>query len=310
MTGAVLDPPEPAIVVEVPLDDGEAIQLRFHPNPGRPVLALSHGNGFAIDAYAPLWAPLRDDFALCLFDVRHHGWNAPQNPARTGIERYAADLGSIYAAIRELAPGAPLIGAFHSLSAIASLHHAATGPAPPDALILFDPPIQPPAGHPLHDRARAFELKLAEWSGARPDRFGSPEQLAERFARSRSLSGWIDGAHLLMARSILREVADGDWRLRCPPAVEAQNYRDNAALTSWNLFERVEAPVAMVCGDPDHPAGQSPAQVCAALAHAFPVGYARIEGTTHMLQIERPEECRAALRMLVEDLGVLRLAAG
>jgi pimeloyl-ACP methyl ester carboxylesterase len=274
------------------------------------MLALSHGNGFAIDAYAPFWAPLAADFQLCHFDVRHHGWNASAGADKTGIDRYADDFDRVYAAVRRLADGAPVIGAFHSLSAIVALFHAANRGRPVDGLILFDPPVQPPPGHALAAFARQFELKLADWSAGRPDRFESPEILAAEFARSRSLSGWVDGAHGLMARSILREAGAGDWRLRCPLAVEARNYRDNADLISWPLFERVDLPVLLICGDPAHGAGQSPARVCELLALEFPVGYRPIAGTTHMLQLERPAECRAEVAAFVDGVAAGRLLAG
>ena len=291
---APLAVPAPDETTDVPLGDGDRIVLRRYVAAGRPALALCHGNGFATDAYAPFWAPLRGQFDLFVFDLRHHGRNAPQDAARTGIDRYAADLDRVYEAIRNNAPGVPLCGAFHSLSAITSLWHAAHHDALPDRLVLIDPPIQPPEAHPLHELAHGFELKLADWAAGRPATFRAPEDLAVGFGKSRSLSGWVPGAHLLMARSILRPEGEG-WTLRCPPEVESRNYLDNAALISWDLFDRVDVPVAIIGADPEHPAGQSPAQVCAALAGDGPVDYRRIQGTTHMLQLEQPEACRQAL---------------
>ncbi len=280
--------------IAVPLDDGERLVLRRYRNPRRPMLAICHGNGFATDAYAPFWNSLRADFELFVFDLRHHGWNAPQDPLRTGIARYAGDLDRVYRKLRELGPGVPVYGAFHSLSAIIALLQVTSLPSLPDGLFLFDPPIQPPEHHPLHALANGFELKLADWAVARPCRFRSPEALSARLGESRSLSGWVEGAHDLMARSILRQDGE-DWVLACPPSVEAQNYRDNAALVSWDLFELIDVPLAMICGDPQHPAGQSPAQVCAAFAADRGISYRSIPGTTHMLQIEKPQACRDAL---------------
>ncbi len=104
-----------------------------------------------------------------------------------------------------------------------------------------------------------------------------------------------------MATSILR--SDGeDWSLACPPSVEAQNYRDNAALVSWDLFDTIELPIALVCGDAQHPAGQSPARVCAELVADRGLPYRSILGTTHMLQIEKPEACREALRSFLDGV--------
>lgn len=299
MTALVV--PLPDDVVDVPLSDGERIILRRFENPGKPAVVLSHGNGFAINAYAPFWAPLTDHFDLFIFDMRHHGVNSPQNPTQTGFERFADDQDQVYRAIREMAPGVPLVTGHHSLSAIATIVQASRHKTLPDALILFDPPLQPPPGHDHHDFARSFELKLAEWSKDRPARFDAPEALASQFGKSRSLSDWIDGAHLLMARSILRK-DKGEWVLCCPPEVESQTYLDNANLNSWDLLLSLNVPVAMIAADPTHPAGQSPAISCEKIAREHGVRRHSIPGTTHMVQIEQPEACRAAFISLVEEL--------
>ena len=138
-------------------------------------------------------------------------------------------------------------------------------------------------------------MGLADWSAGRPSRFGSPGELAARFGKSRSLSDWAEGAHDLMARSILRPDGE-DWVLSCPPSVESQNYRDNAAHDSWSLFETIDIPIALICGDPEHPAGQSPAQMCAALVAERDLAYRSIPSTTHMLQVEKPGACADAVR--------------
>ncbi len=296
-----LQAPSSDETIAVPLDDGERLVLRRYRNPHKPMLAVCHGNGFATDGYAPFWNSLMAEFELFVFDLRHHGWNAPQDPMRTGFDRYADDLDRVYRTLREFKTGVPVYGAFHSLSAIIALLQATSFPSLPDGLFLFDPPIQPPKHHPLHALANGFELKLADWAGARPCRFRSPEALSILFGKSRSLSDWTEGAHDLMARSILRPDGE-DWMLACPPSVEAQNYRDNAAFISWDLFELIDVPLAFICGDPQHPAGQSPAQVCAALAKDRGFSYRSIPGTTHMLQIEKPEACRDALCGFLSDM--------
>lgn len=281
----------------VPVAGNGSLLVRRYACTGTPRanLMLSHGNGFAIDAYAPFWAPLTADFNLFAFDLRHHGRNEPADEWLTGFETYASDYDRIVPFIRSAAPVLPLIGALHSVSAITALYHAANGQASLDGLILFDPPMQPPAGHPNHKMAFEFEYKLADWARSRPNEFPNPQALADQFGRSRSLSGWIDGAHLLMAESILKQRDDGAWVLRCPPEAEAQNYIANAQLTTWDLFARIDIPVALVSADPAHPAGQSPAKVCAAINAERGVPLISIPGTSHMLQIEEPALCRQAL---------------
>jgi len=52
----------------VPLEDGAKIHLRRHGNPEGARILLSHGNGFAIDAYFPYWQHLLANFDLLVFD--------------------------------------------------------------------------------------------------------------------------------------------------------------------------------------------------------------------------------------------------
>ena len=55
--------------------DNAFILLRRHGNPHGPRLVMSHGNGFAADAYFPFWSLLTDRFDIVLYDLRNHGHN-------------------------------------------------------------------------------------------------------------------------------------------------------------------------------------------------------------------------------------------
>jgi pimeloyl-ACP methyl ester carboxylesterase len=262
---------------------------------------LSHGNGFAIDAYAPFWEPLREKFELCVYDQRHHGWNNPAPTQTAGFELFANDLDNIITRLREIYPATPLFGVYHSLSAIAALLHATSYNNPLDALILFDPPLQPPKGHILYDLAHNFEMMLSGWSRKRQNEFHSPDELADQFTKSRSLSGWISGAHHLMAQSTLKQYGD-KWYLICPPDIESQIYLDSADLIIWDFYSKLHIPVAIINADPAHPAKQAPAQVCSSLVNEIDMPFRMIEGTTHLLQIEKPQECRNALFALLRQM--------
>ena len=290
--------PKPDKVHTVILKDSTEIKIRRYLNYGQPCLLLSHGNGFAIDAYTPFWDPLRKNFELCVYDQRHHGWNSSASTAETGFELFADDLDQIITQLREIYINVPMFGVYHSLSAVASLLHATTYNNQLDALILFDPPLQPPIDHDLYEMAHNFETMLAGWSRERKTNFSSPNELAIQFSKSRSLSGWVSGAHLLMAESILRR-QNGAWQLICSPKIESQIYLDNANLIIWNFYSKLNVPIGIINGDPLHPAGQAPAIVCTALSNETKIPSRMIKNTTHLLQIEKPQECRDALGELL-----------
>ena len=293
--------PIPDEVFSITLKDRAEVKVRRYINNGKPCLVLSHGNGFAIDAYAPFWEPLREKFELCVYDQRHHGWNNPAPTQTAGFELFANDLDNIITRLREIYPATPLFGVYHSLSAIAALLHATSYNNPLDALILFDPPLQPPKGHILYDLAHNFEMMLSGWSRKRQNEFHSPDELADQFTKSRSLSGWISGAHHLMAQSTLKQYGD-KWYLICPPDIESQIYLDSANLIIWDFFSKLHIPVAIINADPAHPAKQAPAQVCSSLVNEIDMPSRMIEGTTHLLQIEKPQECRNALFALLRQM--------
>ncbi len=62
--------PPPSTTFEVPLEDGARIRMRRHGNPDGVRLLVTHGNGFAADAYYPYWRHL-------LLPRRQHFRQAP-----------------------------------------------------------------------------------------------------------------------------------------------------------------------------------------------------------------------------------------
>src|ERR1700680_3073356 len=70
-----IEVPEPLRTIDAVMDDGAVIRIRQHGNPDGPRLALSHGNGLAIDGYLPFWRSLRARYELIVFDFRNYGRN-------------------------------------------------------------------------------------------------------------------------------------------------------------------------------------------------------------------------------------------
>ena len=163
--------PQPMAVLDLTLSDGATLRVRRHGNPGGPRLILSHGNGFAIDAYFPFWCHFLHDCEVIVFDQRNHGWNA-RHDARGHTEwQMAQDMETILRAVADEFGERRAVGAFHSLSTIVSLLHSMQYGFSWDTLILFDPPLAPPPGHPQHSLARNFELALHDWARQRRSRF-------------------------------------------------------------------------------------------------------------------------------------------
>ena len=127
----LLAPPEPIETVDAAMDDGAIIRIRRHGNLEGPRIVLSHGNGFAADAYYPFWRELLDRCDVVLFDCRNHGQNPFHTAEAHRYERIVGDLGRIRRAIDDAFGARPALGVFHSLSARANMKHAPGGSRKP-----------------------------------------------------------------------------------------------------------------------------------------------------------------------------------
>lgn len=294
--------PAPNDAFELTMADGAVIRIRRHGNPHGQRLVLCHGNGFAIDAYVPFWTLLTDRFDVIMYDQRNHGQNPRHRIENHDVPSFVSDMEAVFYGIQKRYGVVPTIGVFHSISAVTAIWHALEYGKRWDALVLFDPPLIPGPGLPEHEVARKFELMLAKWSKSRPNNFSHPDELAEAFSKSRSLRRWVPGSHALMAHSILTEHELGKWSLRCPPEGESQVYATNSALHLTHRFPELEVPIKLICADPEQPDAQAPSQVGRSLHTLYGCTYEAIPDTSHMLLIEKPQECARALIDFVDKL--------
>lgn len=298
--------PSPVEEFDLAMDDGAPIRVRRHGNPDRPVrLFVSHGNGFAVDGYLPFWGPLADRFDLVVFDFRNHGVNPPSSPDNHHYAQMAQDLECVYRDVTARLGEKTSVGVFHSMSARAAMKHAVEIGWRWDALVLYDPPNVPPADHDLYPVMEAFELKLVQWANNRRNRFADPAELAAEYAENRAHSSWVDGAHDLMARSVLRREGDnGDWVLSCPRELEAAIYLAALTLNLWPNADVFGGPVKLIGADPGARGAPAPAFANRALGDECGYDYASVPGTGHLMQIQQPQACRDILLSFLEQYGI------
>lgn len=299
--------PAPHLVFDVVLQDGAITRVRQHGDPSAPLrLVLSHGSGFAIDGYLPFWQGLLEQFEVVLFDHRNHGWNAPSDPQRHHYSQLAHDTEVIHQGIVDHLGSKPSAGVFHSMAARAALKHAVDINWCWNALVLFDPPNFPPAGHLLYDHMLQHGQRLMAWAQNRQARFADPSELAAQFKRLRVHQNWVEGAHELMAQSVLRQNdAEGDWVLVCPGELEARMYRSNLTLDLWPQAEQLDGPVKLIAADPTIERPGVPALGNRKLAECNGFDYEAIPGSGHMLQLEQPEACRHAMLAFLAGLRLI-----
>jgi len=298
--------PNPSQTFDVTLDDGAKILVRRHGRADGPRLLLSHGNGFAIDAYFPYWRHLVSQFDLLVFDFRNHGRNDPVVPSHHTYEQLTLDLERVIEAVRARLGDKPTAGIFHSMSGRTAMKHAIEIGWRWDALVLVDPPNVPPPGHPNFSAMAAFEQLLTAWARRRRRRFATVAELTNEYRQSRATARWVEGAHELMAQAVLRRSPDGDgYELVCDPENEATIYAQAMTLNLWPPAHAFGGPVKLIGCDPSLPEGGATGPANQALAAAGGYDYSFVAGSGHLLQIEKPEE---SVRVTLEFLGKHGLA--
>ena len=100
----------------------------------------------------------------------------------------------------------------------------------------------------------------------------------------------------LMARTTLRKTARGGYELRCPPDYEAGILASIPSFAPLVAPDSLPPPVRVVGADPNLPHYFVPPCDLTGVAS---VDFRIVEGTTHLAQLEAPEECA---RLTVEFL--------
>ncbi len=298
--------PEPLDTFDLEMPDGAVLRLRRHGNPAGSRLILAHGNGFATDAYYPFWKYLAGDFEILIQDLRNHGQNPLHGSLGHSLRQCSLDHEVAVAAIRDRFGAKPTVGIYHSVSSLAAILQTVDRGMIWDGLVLVDPPLIPSPGHPLHEGCFKFELVLANWAMKRQNRFQDPQELAQLFRETKLMQLWVEGAHDLLARSVLREM-DGGWGLCCPRELEATLYTQNAYSGLWDRVPEltdISDRLLFLSADGELEDAPPNTRVGRALRESFGFRVDVLENTTHMLQIERPEAAVASVRRFLEDIGM------
>jgi pimeloyl-ACP methyl ester carboxylesterase len=299
-----LEIPIPLKTIEIVMDDGAVIYLRQHGTPGRPRLALSHGNGLAIEGYYPFWKLLRDRYELILFDFRNHGQNPLHRFDQHNWPRFVLDLERIFATIQEKFGTMRTVGVFHSLAAVTATRQTQQAGPRWDPLVLFDPPFYPPDDHPLRLQQLTNEDDIAARAERRKPGFDDPNELVASFIRKQPR--WLPEAYELMTHATLRrDSATNQWVLACPREFEAHVFRSGRDPRIWTGLARMPVAVKLICADPRLEDTGPTAMLGRAAAADSGVAYEAISGTTHFLQIEKPHECVAAMESFLRQQGVI-----
>ncbi len=292
--------PEPLSTLDVRVDEHTVITVRRHGNPDGPRLVLSHGNGLAVDLYYPFWSLLMEEFDLLVYDLRNHGWNEVGPPEHHNVPTIARDQDAILEVIDAHYGAKPMVGVFHSVSAMTTLLSPSNCSAF-SALFLFDPPLRRPGvSHEEFDEA---SIKTASMARRRGDRFRSKDAFVELLGFSPNFRNTVPGVLQLMADTTLRESAGGEgYELICPKDYEEQMIEYARIFAVLVDFAAIACPVKVYGADPTLPYAYLPTLD---LGDIREVDYDFLPDASHFLQLEHPDICAAALREFLASEGCL-----
>ena len=298
IAGTPWEIPEPLSECEVRLDDHTVTTVRQHGNPAGPRLVLSHGNGLAIDLYLPFWSLLADDFELMIHDLRNHGRNFVGNRRAHTVPVLIRDHGLVLETIDRRYGTKPTTGVFHSVSALIALLSPARSLS---AQVLFDPPVCKPG--PDRQVLDTAAERAAAICRRRAYRFPTEREFVELLQCLPAFTRVVPGVRELMARTTLRRSGlTRDYELRCPREYEAQIMDHIRSASPLVDFGALPCPTRAIGADPSLPYAYLPSFDLGGMATSD-LDYDFIPDTTHLLQLEKPRECAAAVREFMELHG-------
>lgn len=222
---------------------------------------MSHGNGFAIDAYWPFRSQFVDGFDVFVFDIRSHGRKPVGRLDTRCIPMLAEDLVRVTHEIDHCFGAKGKVGILHSLmlTALADLH-ARFGGGEFAALVLFDPPMLLP-GRKMEE-LEALGSRMAKATRRRRDHFETLAEYIKLVSHMAAFDG-LDLAKLdLFARTLLRRAADGnDPKLACPREHEARMWDSLYPFARTVDFAAIACPVKVIGSDPTVPNSFLPSTV-------------------------------------------------
>jgi pimeloyl-ACP methyl ester carboxylesterase len=286
----------------VTLGDGAKVIVR-HLGSG-PRLVLSHGSGLAIDAYSAFWKLLSKTHQVVMFDFRHHGLSSPLTHPVSNWPQFLEDFDTILGAIETKLGKAPSVGVFHSMSAITALVHASFGSAPWEGLVAFEPPVPVPEDHRLRANFLEMHGKLIEITEKRRSSFPSIEALANSFASREHFRRLSPEAVQGLAASTLRPNISGGFDLACDRNFEAETYRFRNLPDAWQRATSLPMPVMIVSSQAGPGENHLLEEVARAVADDGNYEFARVEDSTHFLQLERPEQCANIVETFTKSRGL------
>jgi pimeloyl-ACP methyl ester carboxylesterase len=262
------------------VSSSDGVEVAVHDLAGhdgdRPVLLISHANGFHGYCYQPFAEAIAARFHSIAFDYRGHG--DTHQPALVDIDwnHYADDAEAVALSLTR-----PLAAFGHSMGGACLLITAHRHPELFSHLVLYEPVVFSPdviseGGPP----------QLADVARRRRSTFESFDAALANFASKPPLGQFTPAALDAYVRHGFREGEDGQVHLKCRPEQEAATFEMALNQDTWDLLPEITVPVFVICGAL---VAGSPARHSRSVAERLPNGtYLQVDDLDHFGPMTHP----------------------
>jgi pimeloyl-ACP methyl ester carboxylesterase len=245
---------------------------------------LSHPTGFLGAVWKPLILRLRRlgvPSRIVSYDQRGHGLSSKPDDDYSW-EHFIEDTIGVMRALGLQ----DVLGVGHSAGATTLAGVAADEPSLVRRLVMIDPVLfHPEFAHLVAD---LDENPMAKRTRTRRVVWSSKEELYRSFRRREPYSTWTGEALEAYIDEGTFERPDGEIELLCPARVEAQVYAGAGHLDGFARLARVKAPILLLRGAESTTLDEDRAR--RALEAAPHARLVTVEGTTHFIPMEKPDE--------------------
>jgi pimeloyl-ACP methyl ester carboxylesterase len=263
------------------------------PQADAPTLILIHATGFLAALWNPIAEQLSSTFRVVAMDQRGHGDSDKPADGYT-FELLADDTQRL---ITELGLERPL-AAGHSSGGTTIVMHAEKYPGVIQRSVLIEPILPQPDWYTVKAPNRNPN-SLAEGARKRRAIWPSRREMLEAYQTRPMFERWREDILQTYADEGTADRNDGQVELKCPPEVEAQFFEAVTKIDAWQNLSEFTMPTLVLWGADSHLISRGLAdQVDEALPNAETV---LVDGTTHFLPQERPDEIARLMERFLSD---------
>lgn len=272
----------------VPVPTGVELAVDVIERPDTRTVAFLHATGFSRGVWRPVAAALAE--TTVAVDLRGHGGSShPPTPYRWSS--FVADV----VALAEVLDWRDVVLCGHSVGGSTAVEVAATVPDRVAALVLTEPPLNPPVTGPIQIDPES----LVTMTLKRRSHWTSRAEAEAHLAAKSPYVHWHPEARAGFFATGLRDLPDGSCELACPPEIEASVFVEAQHSQAWDRLGDIRCPtwILRATGNRGMASTTSPEAI-----GLVPDGReVVVEGSGHFLPLESPE--------IVVDLVGAALAA-